>query len=76
MGGERYNRAVLIAGGRRTGVVILVVLFAIALALPQAPFDLGTLRLAGVGLLWWYTLVIAPAAAVLGVAALLLRWSD
>ena len=76
MGGERYNRAVPIAGGRRTGIVILVVLFAIALALSQAPFDLGTLRLAGVGLLWWYTLVIAPAAAVLVVAALLLRRSD
>lgn len=64
------------AGGRRTGIVTLVVLFAIALALSQAPFDLGTLRLAGVGLLWWYALAIAPAAAVLVIAGLLLRRSD
>jgi hypothetical protein len=63
---------VSIAGGRRAGIAILVVLYAIALVLACAPFDLGQLRVGGVSLLWWYAFAMGPATAT--VAASLLLW--
>jgi len=42
-------------------------------ALSITPFEIGTIRLAGVGLLWWYGLVAAPAVAV-AVTAAALAW--
>jgi hypothetical protein len=52
-------------------MAILIALFAIALALTLAPFELGRIRLGGVGLLWWYSVVVAPAtAAALAIAFL------
>jgi hypothetical protein len=54
----------------------LIVLFAVALALFQAPFELGRLRLAGVNLVWWYALVAAPLVATLVSVPLLYRRSD
>jgi uncharacterized membrane protein len=47
------------------GVVLLTV----------APFELGTIRLAGVSLLWWYGAVTAPVVAVTVTAAALVRVS-
>jgi hypothetical protein len=55
---------------------VLIVLFGIGLALFQAPFEFSRLRLAGVNLLWWYTLVVAPLVAMLVAAPLLRRRSD
>ena len=71
-----YNRAVLRAGRRRIGIVILTLLFAVALGLAHAPLDLGGLRIAGVSVLWWYALVVAPSLAALSVAVLLFRSGD
>jgi hypothetical protein len=64
---------VSVAGGRRLGIAVLALLFGAALALFQAPFDLGSVRIAGVNVLWWYALVVAPALAVLATVVLLLR---
>jgi hypothetical protein len=64
------------AGRRRAGIAILVALFAVGVALAHAPFDLGALRLAGVGLLWWYAFAVAPLAAALVTMAVLFRRSD
>jgi len=53
--------------GRRSAVIVLVVLLALpllALALPGSPV---TMRVAGVTLLWWYAAVAAPVAAVVSV---------
>jgi uncharacterized membrane protein len=47
------------------GVVVLTV----------APFELGTIRLAGVSLLWWYGAVAAPVVAVTVAAAALVQAS-
>jgi len=55
---------------------VLIVLVGVALALFQAPFELGRLRVAGVNLLWWYTLGVAPLVATLVAAPLLRRRSD
>ena len=55
---------------------MLVVLFITALALFQAPFEVARLRLAGVSLLWWYTLVVAPLLATLVTVVLLHGRSD
>ena len=34
------------------------------LLLTVAPFEVGTIRLAGVSLLWWYGVVVAPVVSV------------
>jgi hypothetical protein len=41
--------------------------------LTMAPFELGTIRLAGVSLLWWYGLVVVPAVVVGATIATLIR---
>lgn len=40
--------------------------------LALAPAGLGAVRVAGIGLLWWYAVLVAPLAAAALVAALLL----
>ena len=60
-----YNHAMPIAAPRRVGVAGLLGLLAGALVLMLAPGNPGALRLAGIGLLWWYAAVVAPLAAVL-----------
>jgi hypothetical protein len=71
--GDCYNRAVSPAGRRRVGIVVLTLLFAAAVLLSHGPFDLGSIRVEGVNVLWWYALGLAPALAVLTAAVLLLR---
>ena len=41
--------------------------------LTVAPFELGTIRLAGVSLLWWYGLVGVPVVLVAATITLLIR---
>jgi hypothetical protein len=53
--------------GRRSAVLVLVLLLSLpllALALPGSPV---TMRVAGVTLLWWYATVAAPLAAAISV---------
>jgi hypothetical protein len=57
-----------IAAPRRVGVAGLLGLLAGALLLIVAPGNPGALRVAGIGLSWWYAAVAAPLAAVLLVA--------
>lgn len=52
-------------------MTLLVLLLGVP-ALALAPGGLGTVRLAGVGLLWWYAALVAPLAAGAIVATLLL----
>ena len=47
-----------------------------AVVLTLAPFELGTIRLAGVSLLWWYGVVAAPVVVVTVTAVALVRSSD
>src|SRR6266508_775124 len=54
-----------IAAPRRVGIAGLLGLLAGAIVLMPAPGNPGALRLAGVGLLWWYAALAAPLAAVL-----------
>ena len=42
-------------------------------ALSVAPFEVGTIRLAGVSLLWWYGVVATPVVAVAATAAVFAR---
>ncbi len=59
---------------RRTAVAALLLLAAIAIALPVLPGTPGTLRAGGVSLLWWYGAVAAPVLATLvSLGALLIR---
>lgn len=70
----RYNRPVSAARIRRTAVAALLLLAAIAIALPVLPGTPGTLRAGGVSLLWWYGAVAAPVLATLvSLGALLIR---
>ena len=49
--------------GRRIAVVVLIALLALlppATLLPGSP---GSVRVAGIPLLWWYACVLGPAAA-------------
>jgi len=41
--------------------------------LTMAPFELGTIRFAGVSLLWWYGLVAGPAVLVVVTITALMR---
>jgi hypothetical protein len=45
-------------------IVTIVVILGGGVALSVGPFELGTIRLAGVSLLWWYGVVAAPVVAV------------
>jgi hypothetical protein len=64
-----YNHAMPIAAPRRLGVAGLLGLLAGALVLMAAPGNPGALRLAGIGLLWWYAVLAAPLVALLLVIA-------
>ena len=50
-------------------IATIFVLLAGGVALSVAPFEAGTIRLAGVSLLWWYGVVAAPAIVVAVTAA-------
>jgi hypothetical protein len=54
-------------------ITTIFVLLAGGVALSVAPFEPGTIRLAGVSLLWWYGVVAAPVIAVAVTAAALAR---
>lgn len=41
--------------------------------LTMAPLELGTIRLAGVSLLWWYGLVAVPVVLVAATITVLMR---
>jgi hypothetical protein len=60
-----YNHAMPIDAPRRVGVAGLLGLLAGVLVLTLAPGNPGALRLAGIGLLWWYAAFAGPTAAVL-----------
>jgi hypothetical protein len=53
------------------GMVFLVLGGVVALTV--APYELGTIRLAGVSLLWWYGVIAAPLLTVTITIAALLR---
>jgi hypothetical protein len=56
-----HNVAIAIAFGLLAGVTLLT----------MAPFELGTIRLAGVSLLWWYGVVVVPAVVIVTTVVLL-----
>ena len=58
------------------GIAVMIVLLAGALALIHAPFELARLRVAGISLLWWYSLFVAPLVATGAAVPLLRRRSD
>jgi hypothetical protein len=57
---------------RRAAVAVLFALIAGAAFLAYGPLALGSVRLAGVSLLWWYAAVAAPAVAMAASSAALL----
>jgi uncharacterized membrane protein len=57
---------------QNVAIVMVFLVLGGVVALTVAPFEVGTIRLAGVSLLWWYGAVAAPVVAVtVTVAALL-----
>ncbi|MBM4441599.1 MAG: hypothetical protein FJ027_14385 [Candidatus Rokubacteria bacterium] len=58
---------------QKLAIVMVFSLLAGMTLLTMAPYEVGTIRLAGVSLLWWYGLVVTPAAAVLVTVVALLR---
>ena len=55
-------------------IAVLFLLLGGVLLLTVAPFEIGTIRLAGVSLLWWYGVLAVPVAAgTVTVAALARR---
>jgi hypothetical protein len=57
--------------GRRIAVVILIVLLSVTPVVTVLPGSPGSVRVAGVTLLWWYAALIGPLIA--GVTAVLAR---
>ena len=60
---------------QNVAIVMIFLVLGGVLALTVAPFELGTIRLAGVSLLWWYGALAAPVVVVTIAAAALLRAS-
>jgi hypothetical protein len=60
------------ADRRPAAITALLGLVAGALAFAAAPFDMAAVRLAGIGLLWWYAALLAPATAAVVTALVLL----
>jgi hypothetical protein len=54
-------------------MIFLILGGAVLLAL--APFELGTIRLAGVSLFWWYGVVVAPVVVAAVAIVALIRGS-
>lgn len=65
LAGPGYNGPV----SRGTGQLAFILLLSGFVTLAVGPFQLGTVRLAGVSVLWWYGVVLAP---MLGVVVTLL----
>lgn len=63
------------AAPQNVAIVMIFLVLGGVLALTVAPFELGTIRLAGVSLLWWYGALAAPVVVVTIAAAALLRAS-
>src|SRR5262245_15768321 len=60
----RYNPAMSSARASRATLVALLVVLAGGLVVALAPFGFGSLRLLGVGLLWWYVALVGPLVAI------------
>jgi hypothetical protein len=45
-------------------VAVMFLLLGGGILLTVAPYEVGTIRLAGVSLLWWYGVVVAPVVSV------------
>ncbi|MBI4594399.1 MAG: hypothetical protein HY728_09305, partial [Candidatus Rokubacteria bacterium] len=58
--------------GRRAGLLVCLALLGLGVGLASLPLDLPAIRLAGVGFVWWYGLVVVPVAVVLAVSILAL----
>ena len=56
-------------------IVMVFLVLGGVVGLTVAPFELGTIRLAGVSLLWWYGALTAPVLAVAVTVAALVRAS-
>jgi hypothetical protein len=54
-------------------IAVLFVLLGGMLLLSVAPYEIGTIRLVGVSLLWWYGVLGVPVAAVLVAVAAFVR---
>jgi hypothetical protein len=54
-------------------IAVLFLLLGGMLLLSVAPYEIGTIRLAGVSLLWWYGVLAVPIAAVAVTVAALAR---
>jgi hypothetical protein len=67
---------VLIVSRREPHTVAIAIIFLLlggVTVLTMAPFELGTIRLAGVSLLWWYGVVVVPLVTVATAVLTLLR---
>jgi hypothetical protein len=75
-GGTRYNPAMSSAVGRRAGVIVLLVMLLVVPLLAVLPGSPGSIRIAGVSLLWWYAGLAAPLGATAITIALLIAAAD
>ena len=53
-------------------ITVMLLLLGSGILLTLAPYEVGTIRLAGVSLLWWYGVVVAPVVTVAVTTAALL----
>jgi hypothetical protein len=61
--GARYNPAMSGATARRAGTIVLLFMLLVVPLLAILPGSPGSIRIAGVSLLWWYAGLIAPVTA-------------
>ena len=65
--------AIFLAVSSGPAFALVFLLLGGVLVLTLAPFEIGTIRLAGVSLLWWYGVLVVPVLSVFITAAVLLR---
>ncbi len=77
MRGSRTRVAIFLdvsqATPAKTAITVMFSLLAGVVFLTVAPFEIATIRLAGVSLLWWYGAVALPVLAVTATVAALAR---
>ena len=56
-------------------ITVMVLLLIGGILLAAAPYEVGTIRLAGVSLLWWYGVIVSPIITVLAATVVLLMVS-
>jgi hypothetical protein len=65
----------VLRASQNVAITVMVLLLVGGILLTAAPYEIGTIRLVGVSLLWWYGVVVSPVITVAVATVVLLMAS-